>query len=320
MLKVIYFYFVLGKLNANIVDDIPPDDSIDTTTQEGSTSRRPDSEPHPGPSTGYKRPADTQTADIDPTNPKIANTKTSIKTDSVPSNAGQSTTVSTATNITQGKSTTDTSSQPGISGSKRQLESDIPEAPGVKRHQVDTPSGPFHNTKGSVPGEAGNRKIQKPELRWGIIAVSTMSLYTVYIFGFTSHEHLTNYLDLLDFHYSKSETIIFKTKMENHLKVLVEAHWCITKFGFNISYKTLGDKFGEILTIHAKYAMTKSISNNWNDEKGIKEYFNKGLSICFKNNANLMSFEDCIAREIQRKNYTASTSTYKPRKRTYSDD
>lgn len=27
-------------------------------------------------------------------------------------------------------------------------------------HQVDTPSGPDHNTKGSLQGEAGNRKIQ----------------------------------------------------------------------------------------------------------------------------------------------------------------
>lgn len=28
-------------------------------------------------------------------------------------------------------------------------------------HQVDTPSGPDHNTKGSVQGESGNRKIQQ---------------------------------------------------------------------------------------------------------------------------------------------------------------
>nr|CAH7753317.1 unnamed protein product [Callosobruchus chinensis] len=121
----------------------------------------------------------------------------------------------------------------------------------VDNPQQETTSGNAANSKGSVSGEAGTRKSQKPQGPiFGSIKVSKMVLnphQRSFIWLFVSKEHANDYCEMVDLVYHNSNLNIFEINKEeldySCLKTAGEKLYaCVSTFNFNIKFQTLANK------------------------------------------------------------------------------
>ena len=212
-----------------------------------------------------------------------------------------------ATSITQGTpaQTATTAGQPR----KRPGEGGELGQPPTK-HQVQTPEGNALNERGSIAGEAGNRKIQKEAITYGVIDVSTMSANKINLFGFVNEEQQQDLSQTIEVIYPNANLLLFKTKLLNHLKMEVETYWVLTSLGFNMRYETMAMKFGESIK-KAQYIFQKNMECNWENPKEIRDGILPLLTICFKNNANLMTFQEACEREANSSRFRTQNESKK---------
>lgn len=168
--------------------------------------------------------------------------------------------------------------------------------------QVQNPSGNDHNERGTLVGEAGNRKIQKKQVHWGKIQVSNMtSSNRLFLIGYTTEKGCLDFIGLLDFIYENAETYLLKTECPDIDKEIITTYWVILNLGFNIGYKTLKEKFGKSI-LDSVYLIQKNTNIPWGEEDTLIEYLKNGLTKCFANNSNLTTFNDLLEKEQNRPN------------------
>lgn len=189
----------------------------------------------------------------------------------------------------------------------------------VGGQQLQTESGNDTNERGSLVGEAGNKKIQKKQYKWGKLAVSTMS--RTLLLAFTTTDAAEEFQAIVEFTYghTRLQMIGFKTELEGTLKETHTFFWIALKLGFTMAYSSMGHKFGESIR-KSKYCMVRSINENLEDlDDGILDQLKKGLQLCFKNKAGFSTFDELLIQEQNRsdwqKNNGAGTSAAVSKKR-----
>lgn len=165
---------------------------------------------------------------------------------------------------------------------------------GSTAQQVETSRGPEHNTKGTLQGESGNRKIQKPQKRYGIIKV-IMADHT-YIFLFNDKDATENCSDI--FEMSWPSTKIFCTSI--NIKIAEkEDHYflCAIQLGFRINWSTLYKRIGSKVFDDCTYLQRQIIKENMDNIDDFKLKIQGNLNVCFRNNIPSINITDEIEKE-----------------------
>nr|CAI5854135.1 unnamed protein product [Callosobruchus analis] len=191
--------------------------------------------------------------------------------------------------------------------------------------QQETTAGNAPNSKGSVSGEAGTRKSQKPQgLIFGSIQVSKMVLNShqrSFIWLFISKDHANDYCEMVDLIYHNSALNLFKiTKEEldfsnlksNSDKLFV----CISTFNFNIKFGTLANKL-KLAISPDKYCAAYYFNilqrlddiKHIEDDDKVKVALLKALRILIKNGDFGYNILEQIEKEEQRAKYSPGNSS-----------
>lgn len=178
--------------------------------------------------------------------------------------------------------------------------------------QIDTESGPEHNTGGTLQGESGNRKLQKKSSVFGLIEVMAPTNNTkTFFFGLKSEEAATNFVRLLNVIYPNQQ--LFTLKYITKLKVCeLTSFFVIVKLSFNIGYGTLKSKVGKALD-HLNYFW--HLNFQWEqDEDNMRTRLHELIDLHVVNQVASLEWDTLIQQEIDRKNFRkneeAQTSTY----------
>lgn len=185
----------------------------------------------------------------------------------------------------------------------------------TNKQQVETPRGPEHNTKGTLQGESGNRKIQKPIIRYGVIKVN-MSEQT-YIFCFQSKDDTDNCCDVLDMHWPNIKILCYSEKfndISNHdFAVSTEYFICCVQLGFRINWTTLKSKLGEKILTDIKYFQRQTIKESMDHPDEFKSIITGNLKVCFRNKIPSIDFNVEIEKENNfKKKFSSSSDATEP--------
>lgn len=178
--------------------------------------------------------------------------------------------------------------------------------------QIQTEQGNDHNERGSLVGEAGNRKIQKSAHKFGIVKVSNMSRSI--LIAFASQESAQKFEDIVECVYGQTsyEIMGFKTILIDDLKVEHTFYWVCLKLGFNMGYATMKTKFGKAI-MRSKYILLRNIPENFESHGNeIKEKLKITLQTLFENDAGLTTFAELLELEAQRKQYNNNGGSSQP--------
>ena len=169
---------------------------------------------------------------------------------------------------------------------------------GGNAQQLQTSSGNAHNERGTVQGEAGNLKIQKPLERFGIIKVNLtkMNRYVsskVYIFVTKDKELANDLVEIMEEAYDSGDIIIHEIK--NNDEYLDGYKYIIAwKLPFNISYPTLALKLG------SRYNHVKTFTKNFDVfSDDCKELLEKSVCVRFKNDVQIYSLSEAVDKAQQ---------------------
>lgn len=236
--------------------------------------------------------------------PKTTSTDTEDKTANnkrpgSSSNTGDSTkrvknTESSTTHIATGIAEIKTggNTQSNITGPNTADQEELPQ-------QRETPSGPEHNTRGSLQGEAGNLKIQKPLERYGIVKVitnmNTMKKFNNKVFLFISdNKELMN--DLIELMYETYESgNVYNhnlTALSEDIKQYLKGYYYVVawELPFNISYPTLALKLGH--RYNKLYTFQKVID----DFDKVDEILEQAVIVRFKNDTQLLTLAEMVEK------------------------
>lgn len=153
---------------------------------------------------------------------------------------------------------------------------------GSSEQQVDTPAGPDHNTKGTLQGESGNRKIQKPQIRYGVIQVNIDMSEQSYIFLFEEKDQADNCCDVFEMHWSNCKILCTTINIEKHS----DKTYCLVviQLGFKINWSTLLDKIGSKIIKDIYYFQRQVIREDFSNSEIFLDIVKKNLNVCFRNN------------------------------------
>lgn len=154
------------------------DDFTDAEPAEGDEAGEPSSSKRPKLSNDIRdspSPSSSQSRDERPS----SSSSTKVRTDSTihhtPTGRGINPGLGHSSNSVERGNRTPNSAARNLSNQLDDSSLTTSEATGITDTgapmQIDTPAGPDHNTKGTLQGEAGNRKLQKPRVRYGIVEV-----------------------------------------------------------------------------------------------------------------------------------------------------
>lgn len=185
--------------------------------------------------------------------------------------------------------------------------------------QVDTPQGTNLNEKGSLAGEAGNRKIQKPQLSIGKVQVSEMSsskMNNMLCIAFEDLELAKLFSDLLDGTWRTVDYNCFNMKINDKL-----IYWVLVNLTFNVKYSTLETKFGKCMR-NSKYCFNKKIKpQEWSENfDTIEQNFNTLINNQIKAEVSISTFDSCLEDEIKQSQYyskSQGTSEQNSKKRKF---
>lgn len=174
-------------------------------------------------------------------------------------------------------------------------------------HQLQTQRGNLPNQRGTLQGEAGNLKIQKPLEKYGIVKVnltllkSEMAQNKVYIF-ITDNKTLANDLvEIMEDTYENGDIVTaFIAEPVNPLEHEREDYESLNgyvyivawKLPFNISYATLALKLGT--RYNHVYTFTKMIPD-FNDED-VPNLIKRSVIIKFKNAVQLLKLSEAATK------------------------
>lgn len=268
-----------------------------STTSNKQKSTDPISTKSTTDTSGIKRPAEEENGS-DPKQPKTDQT------------------TNLATKIIPGSSATSPQSNPTGKGEVDQS----------AKQQLQTNTGNAPNQRGTVQGEAGNLKIQKPLERYGISKVIRNNMTfndkrnkTVFVFVLECKELANDLIELMDETYK--DTIIYGyTITHNDEKVLDLLHnhkYVVTwNLPFNVGFARLGEKLG------TRYNKAIVFSNNYNDldmnnEEDVIKATQNSIIVRFKNHTQISNFAEmiteCNERQLQKKEYEHKPLRKKPR-------
>lgn len=265
-----------------------------TTSEQSSSNKRPAEEPIPGhpikativDQKGTKRQSKVD-EHFDAKKPNVQRGKTTKHQDSTQVEQKK------ATSLT-GTTTSQEPTQSNPTGSQ----------------QVDTPSGPAHNQGGTVQGEAGNRKVQKPERRFGLIEVMATKNTKTFVFGFKTPENAEAFLKLLNIIYPNQQVFTYKYT-EQLSPCTRDVFFVLMKLSFNIGYTTLKNKVGTTLD-NLIYFWHHTI--NWiDDHDEMKKIAHEFIDLHVVNKVKSLVWEEIMEAERTRKAFAQSrveTKTY----------
>lgn len=180
-----------------------------------------------------------------------------------------------------------------------------PDATGTQPMQVDEPAGNSHNTKGTVQGESGTRKIQKPRgAVFGLIQVNMADETSKNQYNARNYQKTCNHYICV---FKKVETAeklfriinitwqniaIVNFKWEEYFVVAFELR-------FNIKWSTLKDKLGSPIQT-TKYMYKKILNSNFDDEEALKEEIDLLLRTLLDCDVEPINIEKEIENEKQR--------------------
>lgn len=186
---------------------------------------------------------------------------------------------------------------------------------GSSGQQVDTPSGPDHNTKGTLQGESGNRKIQKPQKRYGVIQVNTTNLDTMtehsYIFLFLEKEQADNCCDVFEMLWSNCKIVCQSINLEKREKPFFLV---VIQLGFKINWSTLIDKIGSKIIDDIYYFQRQMIHENINNVDSFLDIVKRNLEVCFRNNVHSLDIHKEAEKELAFKKKQTSTDEPAPKR------
>lgn len=227
-------------------------------------------------------------------------------TSTVGGSSQQERTIGTSTNI----SAKVTSERTG-----GQLEQD-PD-PGEVDQQVPTAAGNDLNERGSIVGESGNKKVQKAAYKFGVLKVSNMS--KTFLIAYSSVEFAEAFNTILNIHYghTKIQSCGMRTTLKDDKGFEHTYFWILVKLGFNISFNSLKQKFGNSIT-RSKYFLVRNISDDINEmsEDALNE-LKSNIQLLYINNAGFSTFDELLEQETKRFEYKEAEKTNKKRKLTF---
>lgn len=178
---------------------------------------------------------------------------------------------------------------------------------GTSEQQVETTRGPEHNTKGTLQGESGNRKIQKPRITYGIIQVNMTE--QTYIFLFLNKEDTDNCCDVFEMHWANSKMLCSEINIKTYIGEEKCVFLCAIQLGFRINWSTLKDRLGVKILDDIYYFQRQTIHGDINDIDLFVDKIKKTLQVCFKNNIQSLDIHKEAEKELAFKN-KQSTSTF----------
>lgn len=183
-----------------------------------------------------------------------------------------------------------------------------------KDQQLQTPRGNAHNERGTLQGEAGNLKIQKPLEKYGIVKVRmsfNKHITKVFIFLLNDKDLSNDLVEMMEETYESGEVFTHKIDLDVYSDIKEKlnglAYIVAWKLPFNIGYpkiiSVLGNRYGRVLTF------TKNIDNIEN----INEILEHSLVVRVKNDVKLFTLAEAVERA--QADYDKYKSEPKKRKR-----
>lgn len=172
-----------------------------------------------------------------------------------------------------------------------------------KDQQLPTTSGNEHNTRGTLQGEAGNLKVQKPLERYGIVKVN-MSSYNrncnnnrVFVFISNDKTLCNDLVEIMEETYESGEIFTHTiTDMPDNLNDNIKTYKYIIgwKLPFNISYPTIslkiGNRYNSVLTF------TKQICTDEYDNDELNKILEHSVIVKFKNDVQILRVSEAVAK------------------------
>lgn len=187
------------------------------------------------------------------------------------------------------------------------------------QQQIQTNSGNAPNQRGTVTGEAGNLKIQKPLFKFGISKVNTtllneMSSNTennrVFIFLTDDKELANDLIELMDDTYDNTKIYVnnVSDKDKSMLECLNGNRYIIGwKLSFNIGYPCLSERLGP--KYNSLITFTKNIEED--DLEKIQKIMLQSALIRFKNNTQLLTLAEAAHRAQENQKRFRAKNDYK---------
>ena len=200
-----------------------------------------------------------------------------------------------------------TSIQPNITGTGQVIQQagdlDIPQ-------QVDTSKGPAPNTQGSLPGEAGNRQIQKQAVKFGVLKVSDMSrkLNNILCLAYADKKQVNLFCDLIDAEWSQVSytcTEVDNKHIDNPFKKL---YFVLCNLTFSVNMSTLVTRFGKCITQSVYCYFRKATQDEWDNEDNFIALFKQHLANQLEADVTIPTYIQGLEAEEKRKAYAASSA------------
>lgn len=179
-------------------------------------------------------------------------------------------------------------------------------------HQIDNPAGPDHNTKGSVQGEAGNRKIQRTI--GSVREPLRVNMVRQFILCFESKhkQEVNDFIALLDVYWTNVKMTSFKWNGElcigknENFNVKVDDYFVLCfKLDFKINYATLASKFSKGFEAVAWWEIINEHRFNL-DDTNIDNELKAYLTLLSRNGSMGRNIDNEIQIEQTRREYSAT--------------
>lgn len=191
--------------------------------------------------------------------------------------------------------------------------------------QIDQPEGTDANTKGTLQGESGNRKVQKARGRYfGLLKVSKHPYFrrnmsnNTYIFCYIDERKASLLIELLDITWPNQNIYNFKYLMYDEQEELINTWYVVAvQLKFRIKWTTLSTKLGNCMK-NVDYITLKRITVPFTEEDELRKEIQHILYTLHLSNIPSVNIADEIKRESEyqvHNNNEASTS--KKRKLTW---
>lgn len=185
----------------------------------------------------------------------------------------------------------------------------------VDQQQIQSNKGNLPNEKGSVQGEAGSRKVQKPLYHFGYIKVNMSDNKNFklnnkfFCFLFECKERASKSSELMQITYPSGEINGFKfTYSDKHEEEDLVYFVIIWRLPFNIGMSKIAEKLGnKILCVKV---VTLIIMPNDLETRDLKTIVTSRLNCMLENDVRILSVADEVNSEQERKkNYSNNTKS-----------
>lgn len=165
-----------------------------------------------------------------------------------------------------------------------------------------------------MQGESGNRKIQKPQIRYGVIQVNTtISIMSEqsYIFLFEEKDEADNCCDVFEMLWSNCKIICQSINLEKR-----EKPFCLVviQLGFKINWSTLIDKIGSKIINDIYYFQRQVIREDINNADSFLDIVKRNLAVCFRNNVVTLDIYKEAEKELNFKKKQTSSDEPTPKR------